>query len=163
MKTVIHVNQHVIKANAKNGTSDPVLTVKTHKSNEYCHEVEILGPSKVIYSPDKPLSCGAKVWIETNSEVRTRKMGDLVPEMKALKEKHPKLAKLTKQQKRNKLVLERLIKFSNEDNNTAKHLADALDNFLNDLCMDDFFGTETQMDPRGDGRNGHWTMKNVEE
>lgn len=70
MKTIIHVNQHVIKANAKNGTNDPVLTVKTYKSNEYCHEVEILGPSKVIYSPDKPLSCGAKVWIETDSEVR---------------------------------------------------------------------------------------------
>lgn len=70
MKTIIHVNQHVIKANAKNGTNDPVLTVKTYRSNEYCHEVEILGPSKVIYSPDKPLSCGAKVWIETDSEVR---------------------------------------------------------------------------------------------
>ena len=24
---------------------------------------------KVIYSPDKPLSCGAKVWIETEGEV----------------------------------------------------------------------------------------------
>ena len=24
---------------------------------------------KVIYSPDKPLSCGAKVWLETESEV----------------------------------------------------------------------------------------------
>jgi hypothetical protein len=23
----------------------------------------------VVYSPDKPLSCGAKVWIETESEV----------------------------------------------------------------------------------------------
>lgn len=69
MKTIIHVNQHVIKANAKNGTNDPVLTVKTYKSNTYAHNVEIKGPSRVVYSPDKPLSCGAKVWIETEGEV----------------------------------------------------------------------------------------------
>ena len=69
MKTIIHVNQHVIKSNAKTGATDPVLTVKTYKSNVYAHEVEILGPSRIVYSPDKPLSCGAKVWIETDSEV----------------------------------------------------------------------------------------------
>ena len=69
MKTIIHVNQHMIKANAKNGTQEPVLTVKTYKSNTYAHEVIIKGDSKVVYSPDKPLSCGAKVWIETNAEV----------------------------------------------------------------------------------------------
>ena len=27
--------------------------------------------AKVIYSPDKPLSCGAKVWIETQNKVKT--------------------------------------------------------------------------------------------
>jgi hypothetical protein len=69
MKTVIHVNQHVVRANAKNGTKDPVLTVKTYKDNKYAHEVEIKGESKVVYSPDKPLSCGARVWIETQAEV----------------------------------------------------------------------------------------------
>ena len=69
MKTVVHVNQHVIKKNAKEGTNDPVLTVKTYKSNDYAREIEIKGPSRVIYSPDKPLSCGARVWIETESEV----------------------------------------------------------------------------------------------
>jgi len=69
MKTIIHVNQHVVKANAKNGTNDPVLTVKTYKDNKYAHEVEIKGESKVVYSGDKPLSCGARVWIETQAEV----------------------------------------------------------------------------------------------
>lgn len=69
MKTIIHVNQHVIKSNAKSGERKPTLTVKTYKSNNYASEVEILGPSKIVYSPDKPLSCGAKVWIETHSEV----------------------------------------------------------------------------------------------
>lgn len=69
MKTIIHVNQHVIKSNRKNGMNNPVLTVKTYKENNYAHEVEIDGPSKIVYSPDKPLSCGAHVWIETQGEV----------------------------------------------------------------------------------------------
>lgn len=69
MKTVIHVNQHVIKRNAKTGEREPVLTCKTYKSNDYAHEVEITGPCRVIYSPDKPLSCGARVYIETHAEV----------------------------------------------------------------------------------------------
>ena len=71
MKTKIHVNQHVVRSNKKHGKKEPVLTVKTYKSNTYAHEVEINGPSKVIYSPDKPLSCGARVWSETESEVVT--------------------------------------------------------------------------------------------
>ena len=69
MKTIIHVNQHVIKSNTKNGVNDPVLTVKDYTQNRYAHEVEIKGDSKVCYSPDKPLSCGAHVWIETTNEV----------------------------------------------------------------------------------------------
>jgi hypothetical protein len=69
MKTIIHVNQHVIKANRKNNEENPVLTCKTYKSNNYAHEVQIKGDSKIVYSPNKPLSCGAHVWIETEGEV----------------------------------------------------------------------------------------------
>jgi hypothetical protein len=69
MLTRIHVNQHIIKRNRKTGRNDPVLTIKTSKSNTYAHEVEILGPSSVIYRPDKPLPCGARVWIETYAQV----------------------------------------------------------------------------------------------
>ena len=68
-KKRIHVNQHMIRANAKEGLDNPIFTVKTYKENNYGHKVNILGPSKLVYSPDKPLSCGAKVWIETDSEV----------------------------------------------------------------------------------------------
>ena len=70
MKKRIHVNQHVIKRNSKTGEHIPVITVKTYKSNWYAHEVVIEGGSKIIYRPDKPLSCGAKVWIETEANVR---------------------------------------------------------------------------------------------
>ena len=74
MKTIIHVNQHVIRANSKTGDRNQVLTCKTYKSNDYAKRVEILGndgevTATVVYSPDKPLSCGAKVWIETGNTI----------------------------------------------------------------------------------------------
>ena len=69
MKTRIHVNQHIIKSNDRSGDREPVLTVKTYKSNDYGSQVEIRGPSRVVYRPDKPLSCGAVCWVETESEV----------------------------------------------------------------------------------------------
>lgn len=69
MKTIIHVNQHNIKHNRKNEDQKPVITCKTYKSNNYTNEVLIKGPCRVVYSPDKPLPCGATVWIETESEV----------------------------------------------------------------------------------------------
>jgi len=72
MRKRIHINQHKIRSNKKHGLNEPVITVKTSKSNDYAHEVEINGPSKVIYSPDKPLSCGAKVWVETEAEVNLK-------------------------------------------------------------------------------------------
>ena len=72
MKTRIHVNQHKIRSNKKHNLNEPVITVKTSKSNDYGHEVEILGPSKIVYSADKPLSCGARVWIETEGEVKIK-------------------------------------------------------------------------------------------
>jgi hypothetical protein len=73
LKKIIHVNQHKIRANTKNGTDEPVLTVKTYKENNYAHEAllktkdgVVLG--RVIYSPHKPLSCGARVWIEMDTD-----------------------------------------------------------------------------------------------
>jgi hypothetical protein len=69
MKKKIHINQHIIRSNKKNGTEEPVITVKTSKSNTYAKEVEIFGKSKLIYSPNKPLSCGARVWIETDEKI----------------------------------------------------------------------------------------------
>lgn len=73
----IHINQHVIRRNAKEtdlSKHERVITCKTKEVGKkeritYYHSLDILGPSRVVYSPDKPLSCGAKVWIETNSPV----------------------------------------------------------------------------------------------
>ena len=74
MRTIIPVNQHVIRKNAKEGTTEPVLTVKTYKENRYAHEVVIKSDNgeelaRIVYRPDSPLSCGARVWIETQNEV----------------------------------------------------------------------------------------------
>jgi hypothetical protein len=65
----IHVNQHVIKANTKTGETAPPLTVQAQGGPYPAREVTINGPSKVVYSPEKPLSCGARVWVETIAEV----------------------------------------------------------------------------------------------
>lgn len=71
----IHVNQHHIRSNKTKGTDLPVITIKEGKTNTYCNEVEINGPSKVVYGGSgceaKPiLSCGARVVIETTSEIK---------------------------------------------------------------------------------------------
>ena len=36
---------------------------------KYCMEVDIKGPSRMVYRPNKPRTCGAKLWIETDAEV----------------------------------------------------------------------------------------------
>jgi hypothetical protein len=66
----IHVDQHRIRINHKHGTSLPVLTVQARGGPYKAQEVEIMGPSRLVYSPKKPLSCGAKVWIFSTAEVR---------------------------------------------------------------------------------------------
>jgi hypothetical protein len=74
MKTIIHVDQHALRANRK-GANLPPLTVKTYKSNRRCREVVLFESSgqetmRLVYRPEKPLPCGATVWIETKGEVR---------------------------------------------------------------------------------------------
>lgn len=65
----IHVNQLAIRANIKHGTTDPVITAQHKGRPTRAHTVKINGPSEVIYSPCNPLSCGARLWIETTSQV----------------------------------------------------------------------------------------------
>jgi hypothetical protein len=64
-------SRDAIRRNRTQGTDDPPISVKTYKSNTKCREVEILGPSKLVYRPEKPLSCGARLWIETTAEIVT--------------------------------------------------------------------------------------------
>lgn len=69
----IHVNKQRIASNLKHGKNDPVLTVKCGRENHYGDYVEILGPSILVYAEKcglKPLSCGARVYIETTARVK---------------------------------------------------------------------------------------------
>lgn len=75
MLTRIHVNSHKIRGNRRHGTQDPVLTVRQRGHTFPGSHVAILGPdglpfAQVVYRPEKPLNCGAVVWIETRMEVR---------------------------------------------------------------------------------------------
>ena len=68
-KKIIHVNRQNIAMNAKDGSNRPVYTIKAGGKTTYAREVEILGPSKLVYS-GKQLSCGARAWIETTSDLK---------------------------------------------------------------------------------------------
>lgn len=72
----IHVNQHLVKSNRRDGTNQPPLTVKTSRANLKAHEVVIGGPSRLVYAPDRPLACGARVWVETRAPVIAIANGD---------------------------------------------------------------------------------------
>ena len=73
----IHINQHNIRSNKTKDTDLPVITIKIGRDNYYCNEIEINGPSKLSYcgsGDEKPLvSCGARVILETTSEVKILK------------------------------------------------------------------------------------------
>ena len=64
----------VYSCNKTKKTDLPVITIKQGRKNTYCNEVEILGPSKILYcgsGDEKPLlSCGARVVIETEGEIK---------------------------------------------------------------------------------------------
>ena len=66
---IIHINRNIIQQNAKHGREEPVVRVEENGVVTYCMEVDIKGPSRMIYRPDKPRPCGAKLWIETDAEV----------------------------------------------------------------------------------------------
>lgn len=77
----IHINQYAIRRNkkaAKAGSTEPmedVITCKTYKANQLGNRVAILDAdgnevAVVIYSPNKPLQCGAHCWLETRLDVK---------------------------------------------------------------------------------------------
>ena len=49
-----------------------MITHKQRRTNNYGHTAEIAGPSILVYRPDKPLSCGARCWLETYADVTLR-------------------------------------------------------------------------------------------
>ena len=69
MNKIIHVNRQNIQMNANDGKNRPVYTVKNGIGKpRYGRKVVIHGPSACVYDGTQ-LSCGARAWIETESEV----------------------------------------------------------------------------------------------
>lgn len=71
--TKIHVDPNVVQNNMETGKDDPVLVIRTKDGMFEAHELEIKGPSKLVYKKNRPLPGGTRVWIETTSEVKVIK------------------------------------------------------------------------------------------
>lgn len=65
----IHVNKHIISSNAKTDANNAAITVQTSAGSFNCREVLWNGPSRMVHDQIHPLSCGAKVWIETHAKL----------------------------------------------------------------------------------------------
>lgn len=68
----IHVNRHTMTRNWKQKVFKEAIGVEYYeagkKQKAYAHDVRVIGPTRIIQS-QKPLSCGAKCWIETHANV----------------------------------------------------------------------------------------------
>lgn len=71
------------------------------------------------------------------------------------------LTYMTKTQTNIITVLDRLTKLVKDDAVQIEILSESMEGMLNDLRSNDFFGTEGQLDPRGDGRNGDFSMTRI--
>lgn len=61
MRAIVHVHQQKIRKN------EPALIVRTYKGSTHHRRVEINGPA-VLVQMTEPDRCGARVWIETDTE-----------------------------------------------------------------------------------------------
>jgi hypothetical protein len=65
----IHVDRHVLARNRKLGTHDPAWTIQTSKGAHKARWVEWKGATTSSKPTDKPLKCGARMWVETKGQV----------------------------------------------------------------------------------------------
>ncbi len=69
----IHINRHVIRDNKRRKKKLPPFRIKTSKENIVCMRLIVVGMTEFIYSPDKPLKCGATAWVETREKILWQK------------------------------------------------------------------------------------------
>lgn len=70
---IIHINRHILASNIKNGTNEPTVTArykykkgKFRSNNVLIVDDEGKVVARVVCNIDKPLSCGARCYVETN-------------------------------------------------------------------------------------------------
>lgn len=67
----IHVNQHKLRSRVKDPTcQDHCYTVKFKGKTYTAKQVFIQGDSQLVERIDNPLSCGARLWIETHGPIK---------------------------------------------------------------------------------------------
>ncbi len=77
----IHVNQHVVRRNLRDGTNDPCITVKNGRRNTYCREAHVLcsqgRPVVKVRSaaPDEAAEPQGLCWIEASGPVVVLRAG----------------------------------------------------------------------------------------
>lgn len=64
----IHVDKHILAHNRVNGTNKPAWTIQTSKGSFKASQVHVNGLSSMVQGA-KPLSCGARMYIETKAQV----------------------------------------------------------------------------------------------
>ena len=77
MTTIVHVNQGNIRQNIRRNADErlPVLRAQGDFETMYGDRVDIVSPdtgevlASIVYHPDHPLPCGARVWIETENDI----------------------------------------------------------------------------------------------
>ena len=67
--SIIHIWKQKLDRDRKENTNSPVIAVRQGSRTKYCHSAVINGPSRIIYQPESPLSCGARLWIEVAANV----------------------------------------------------------------------------------------------
>lgn len=67
---IVHVYQQRIRSNIKAAPEErePPIIIRDKKNRTYANEIEINGPCRIVYSPDEPLDCGARLWIAVPDE-----------------------------------------------------------------------------------------------
>lgn len=77
--TIVHVNRHTINRNKRNDTDEPDMVVRTSRSAKprYGRSVDVLDKDGNVVATlsshrDRPLSCGATVWLECKYGVALR-------------------------------------------------------------------------------------------
>lgn len=64
----VSINAHTIRRNAIAGEAAPPIRIARTKSDakpQYANEIEIIGPARLVYNPDKPLiKCGARMVLQ---------------------------------------------------------------------------------------------------
>ena len=68
----IHVNRQVLATNKRSGANESAITIQTSKGPIRASHVSVVGNGFMVQAGvngRKPLSCGARVWLETTAEV----------------------------------------------------------------------------------------------